>query len=619
MKYTEDEIMRSLQAEPGSADREQGAAMLLEQYAGLLWSVCARRLQDAEDIKECVNSTFAEVCLHPERYDTQKSSLKNYLCMVADRKAIDRYHENVRRQQAEEALAQESRQGRTASGGMALTGVDGFLSGNERAAEKLEEALEQLPPLDSQILRMKYYDGMTYQEIAASLGLTEATVKMRSLRSRKKLWKILIAILILALLAACAVAALRRYQYTGSGGFSWSEETKMYELVDGEYVWETDQLRAWIADADFVLEKDKAPTGRLRLSMTAHWIGEDADFDRNEFGALLYQTLTTWNGGERSVGNGYTFWFYGKEEYSLEYETMYMEWEMLWPVDSADQTEVTIPLYQGEEWLVDLSLKLAEYTEYDDTGKQLPLANGTRWSLGPAIAGETFTIVSLYGPQGEDLFLTAGLTYSRYGIPAATEERVALTGKDGTEYTLARVSYSQTNLTLQKENTQFDLYFTGAPAGEYQLHIPRLYYTSDQRSQEFTLSLPQEVDETIPCDVTALFSDGSGCHITGITKRERIEQEYQLDPDTGELYEVNHSYWSYELEVEVISEGSPELLFCGLTTSEPLQFLSTCRDGVFAFRMPQGDEPETIALQLADPEYVVEHDFTLDVTVQEAP
>ncbi|MBP3700958.1 MAG: sigma-70 family RNA polymerase sigma factor, partial [Lachnospiraceae bacterium] len=150
-KYTEEEIIHHLQSDLGSTEREQGAAMLLEQYAGLLWSVCARRLQNTEDIKECVNSTFAQVCLHPEKYDAQKGSLKNYLCMVADRKAIDHYHENVRRQQAEEKFARE-----TEMGSMAV--ADGFPSGNDRAADKLEEALAQLAPIDSQILRMKYYD-----------------------------------------------------------------------------------------------------------------------------------------------------------------------------------------------------------------------------------------------------------------------------------------------------------------------------------------------------------------------------------------------------------------------------------------------------------------------------
>ena len=189
-------MIQSLQSAADSVTREQAISALMEQYAGLLWSVCQRRLQDEEDIKECVNSTFAEVCLHPERYDANKGSLKNYLCAVADRKAIDCYHRNARRQQAEEGYSKENTPNESVTVSSAFGSNDRFLTGNERAAEKLEEALEQLDPVDSQILRMKYYNGLSYQEIAEQLGLTEGTVKMRSLRSRKKLFKLLIIVLI---------------------------------------------------------------------------------------------------------------------------------------------------------------------------------------------------------------------------------------------------------------------------------------------------------------------------------------------------------------------------------------------------------------------------------------
>ena len=41
-------------------DPEEGMARLLEQYAGLVWTVSARALQNTEDTRECVNDVFAE-------------------------------------------------------------------------------------------------------------------------------------------------------------------------------------------------------------------------------------------------------------------------------------------------------------------------------------------------------------------------------------------------------------------------------------------------------------------------------------------------------------------------------------------------------------------------------
>lgn len=151
--------------------------MLMEEYAGLIWSVCEMYLDNEEDIRECVNSTFADFCLEREKFDAKKASLKTYLCAIARNKAIDCYRTN-RHHQALLERAEEA--------------FDNGAAG-DRLAERLEEAVEQLEPLDGRILRMKYYGGHSYQEIADELGLKEGAVKMRSMRSRRKLLKILIA------------------------------------------------------------------------------------------------------------------------------------------------------------------------------------------------------------------------------------------------------------------------------------------------------------------------------------------------------------------------------------------------------------------------------------------
>ena len=86
-------------------DRERGTELLLETYTPLLWSVCQRRLSDPEDVKECVNDVFSTFCLNPQKFDPEQSSLKNYLAMLADRKAISCYRSNQRRIEAEAAVA----------------------------------------------------------------------------------------------------------------------------------------------------------------------------------------------------------------------------------------------------------------------------------------------------------------------------------------------------------------------------------------------------------------------------------------------------------------------------------------------------------------------------------
>ena len=52
--YTEQELLKIWRDNP-----EKGTVLLMEQYEKLIWNVCGRRLENPEDIKECVNETFA--------------------------------------------------------------------------------------------------------------------------------------------------------------------------------------------------------------------------------------------------------------------------------------------------------------------------------------------------------------------------------------------------------------------------------------------------------------------------------------------------------------------------------------------------------------------------------
>ena len=71
----------------------------------------------------------------------------------------------------------------------------------------LERAMSELKEEDREIIRMKYFVGMTIQEIADSLQLPYETVKKRHQRSLARMRLVLIAamtLLLVLLLAACA-------------------------------------------------------------------------------------------------------------------------------------------------------------------------------------------------------------------------------------------------------------------------------------------------------------------------------------------------------------------------------------------------------------------------------
>ena len=59
----------------------------------------------------------------------------------------------------------------------------------EQQLQSLEEAVDQLPEQDRQIVRWHYYDNISLQTIAQRVGQTENNIKVRMFRIREKLKK----------------------------------------------------------------------------------------------------------------------------------------------------------------------------------------------------------------------------------------------------------------------------------------------------------------------------------------------------------------------------------------------------------------------------------------------
>ncbi|MGN1267018.1 MAG: RNA polymerase sigma factor, partial [Dorea sp.] len=192
--YTDEKILEALAQDP-----EEGAKLLVEKYFSIIRSTCAKKLKNKEDIQECVNDVFAEFCLNYTQYDNGKSNLKNYLCTIAKRRAIDRYRQNCRNEKLEEEIQKRYKDDLTDKENQA------------KNIEQLEEALVQLEPLDQQIIKKHYYEGQTYGEIAKELDMNYENVKKRGFRGKKKLlYLILIGLLIIGI-TACTTVVMKKY------------------------------------------------------------------------------------------------------------------------------------------------------------------------------------------------------------------------------------------------------------------------------------------------------------------------------------------------------------------------------------------------------------------------
>lgn len=156
-------------------DPERGVPLLKAKYAEHLRFVAAQRLDSNDDIRECVHDTLTDFYLQRDQFDVSRGSLRSYLIAIADRKAIRKYRENQRQWLASELSRMEA----------------GELINRERTAA-LRQAIQQLSPLDRQILELKYFYGYTAREIANHLGMEHETVKKRLQRALKKLHRFLV-------------------------------------------------------------------------------------------------------------------------------------------------------------------------------------------------------------------------------------------------------------------------------------------------------------------------------------------------------------------------------------------------------------------------------------------
>ncbi|MEN1990554.1 MULTISPECIES: sigma-70 family RNA polymerase sigma factor [Paenibacillus] len=152
---------------------------LMNEYAGLLWNVVRSilRLAPEEEVEECVADTFFAFWQNPHAYDPERSSLKNYLAMVAKRKAIDRYRKLMR---AKEAKYEE--QIHFQSSPDVLTQVI-----RQENREELEQMIDLFPEPDREIMKRRLYDDQKPGEISESMSLQLRQVHNKLYRSKQRL------------------------------------------------------------------------------------------------------------------------------------------------------------------------------------------------------------------------------------------------------------------------------------------------------------------------------------------------------------------------------------------------------------------------------------------------
>ena len=164
--------------------RQDALAEAYRRHAGAVFALARRLLVDASLAEEIVQEVFLRIWNQPEKFDPERGTLRSYLLAQCHGRSVDLLRSETSRRQREE---RDHR--RTAEKGYDLEHEVVDLS----VAERVKDALAQLPHIEREAIALAYFGGHTYREVADMLDQPEGTVKSRIRAGLKKLRTDLVA------------------------------------------------------------------------------------------------------------------------------------------------------------------------------------------------------------------------------------------------------------------------------------------------------------------------------------------------------------------------------------------------------------------------------------------
>lgn len=158
--------------------RQEALAEAYRRHAGSVFALAKRLLVDAAMAEEIVQEVFLRIWNQPEKFDSERGSLRSYLLAQCHGRSVDMLRSETSRRLREERDAR-----RTAERGYDLEHEVVDMS----VAERVKEALSTLPEIEREAISLAYFGGHTYREVADMLEEPEGTVKSRIRAGLKRL------------------------------------------------------------------------------------------------------------------------------------------------------------------------------------------------------------------------------------------------------------------------------------------------------------------------------------------------------------------------------------------------------------------------------------------------
>ena len=143
--------------------------VVYDQFAGPVYGLVRKVLRDPAQSEEVAQEVLLEVWRTASRYDPARGSAAAWIMTMAHRRAIDR----VRSESA--AVAREQK----LTPGPVLGDDVAELVETRLDRQRVRRCIGTLTPLQAESVKLAYYAGYTYPQVAELLGVPLGTIKTR--------------------------------------------------------------------------------------------------------------------------------------------------------------------------------------------------------------------------------------------------------------------------------------------------------------------------------------------------------------------------------------------------------------------------------------------------------
>jgi RNA polymerase sigma-70 factor (ECF subfamily) len=155
-----------------SSDTHARIERIVEAHAEALLAYFMRRVEQPEDAADLLGDTLLVLWRKPESVPTDETEARMWMFGVARRVLSTQQRGRQRRDALVDRLRSQ------------LAVDDGA---GDPVHIDLRYALDQLEPVDQEIIRLVHWDGFTQAQAASLLDLPEGTVRSRHYRARQRL------------------------------------------------------------------------------------------------------------------------------------------------------------------------------------------------------------------------------------------------------------------------------------------------------------------------------------------------------------------------------------------------------------------------------------------------